>query len=106
MGKGMKENQILVIVKEPGKAPVVEPLFENTLEAFQEAVGGFIETVTLASDMILICNEEGLWQDLPFNMEVCGCDFYGTILAVGAKGDEFASLKASIVPAVMRMLGG
>ena len=40
----MKENQILVIIKEPGKDPVVEPLFDNTLEAFQEAVGGYIET--------------------------------------------------------------
>ena len=40
----MKENQILVIIKEPGKDPVVEPLFDNTLEAFQEAIGGYIET--------------------------------------------------------------
>ena len=106
MGKGMKENQILVVIKEPGKAPVVEPLFENTLEAFQKAVGGFIEAVTLASDLVLICNEEGRLMELPHNMDICGYDFCGTILAVGAKGDEFASLKASVVPAVMRMLGG
>ena len=41
----MKEKQILVVIKEPGKPPRVEPLFENTLEAFQKAVGGYIETV-------------------------------------------------------------
>lgn len=41
----MKEKQILVIRKEPGKLAEVEPLFENTLEAFQAAVGGYIETV-------------------------------------------------------------
>lgn len=27
MAKGMKENQIMVVVKEPGKPPRVEPLF-------------------------------------------------------------------------------
>lgn len=46
----MKENQIMVIIKEPGKEPYIEPLFENTLEAFQTAVGGYIETVTIATD--------------------------------------------------------
>lgn len=40
MKKGMKENQILVVIKEPGKEARVEPLFENTLKAFQKAVGG------------------------------------------------------------------
>ena len=42
-----KEKQILVIKKEPGKPAEIEPLFENTLEAFQEAVGGYIEAVTI-----------------------------------------------------------
>lgn len=46
----MKEKQILAVVKEPGQSPRVEPLFDNTLEAFQQAVGGYIETVTIASD--------------------------------------------------------
>lgn len=102
----MKEKQILVVVKEPGQSPRVEPLFDNTLEAFQQAVGGYIETVTIASDLIIICNEEGRLQDLPFNVELCGVGFVGTILAVGAKGDEFASLKASNIPFVLKCLGG
>ena len=69
-------------------------------------MGGYIETVTLATDLIIICNEEGRLLDLPFNIELCGVGFVGTILAVGAKGDEFASLKASCVPFVMKSLGG
>ena len=63
----MKENQILVIIKEPGKAPRVEPLFDNDLKAFQKAVGGYIETVTLATDLVIICNEEGRLKELPYN---------------------------------------
>ena len=102
----MKEKQILVIIKEPGEPPRVEPLFDNTLEAFQQAVGGYIETVTVATDLVIICNEEGRLQNLPFNCEFCGVGFVGTILAVGAKGEEFASLKASCVPFVLTSLGG
>lgn len=102
--KGLKENQILVVIKEPGQAPKVEPLFDNTLEAFQEAVGGYIETVTIAEDLVIICNEEGRLRGLPFNVNVCGIGFVGTVIAAGVKGDEFASLKSRHVPSVMRLL--
>lgn len=102
----MKEAQILAIVKDPGKPPRVEPLFDNTLEAFQRAVGGYIETVTVCSDLVLVVNEEGRIRCLPFNECVCGQPLYGPIVAVSVKGDEFASLKAKYVPMVMEMLGG
>ena len=102
----MKEKQILVIVKEPGKDPVVEPLFDNTLEAFQEAVGGYIETYSLAEGVCIICNEEGKLLGLPYNMSIFREDFVGTILVVGTKGDEFASLKASQVPALLSIFRG
>jgi hypothetical protein len=102
----MKEAQILTIVKEPGQPPRVEPLFTNTLQAFQEAVGGYIETVTIATDLVLIVNEEGrLREDMAYNCNVCGLDLFGPIVAVGVKRDEFASLRASWIPAVMQLLG-
>ena len=102
----MKENQILVIIKEPGKAARVEPLFENELEAFQQAVGGFIETVTVAADLVIICTEEGRLKGLPWNCTVFGVDFVGPVVVAGVKGEEFASIKAKYVPTVLRMLGG
>lgn len=102
----MKENQILVVIKEPGQAPRVEPLFENNLKTLQETVGGHIETVTITTDLAIICNEEGRLKGLPWNATAFGVDFVGTILAVGVKGEEFASIKAKCVPAVLRSLGG
>lgn len=102
----MKENQILVIIKEPGKAPVVEPLFDNDLKAFQDAVGGYIETVTFATDLVIVCNEEGRLRGLPHNTTVLGVDFCGTIVFAGVKDEEFASVRAVAVPMVLRMLGG
>lgn len=101
-----KEKQILIIKKEPGQPAEVVSRFDNTLEAFWRAVGGYIETVTLASDLCLICNEEGRLQGLPYNTTVCGVSFVGPVLAVGVKGEEFASVKGRMVPMVIQMLNG
>lgn len=80
-----------VIVKEPGKSAVDE-LVPNTLEALQKLVGGYIETVTIASDAVVICNEEGRLRGLPENCEVCGVPFCGTIVIAGIRGEEFADV--------------
>ena len=106
MNKGMKENQILVVIKEPEKPPRVEPLFDNQLEAFQAAVGGYIEAVTVTTDLVIICNEEGRLKRLPWNCTAFGVDFVGTVVVAGVKEDEFASVRAKYVPTVLRMLGG
>ena len=65
---------------------------ENTLKALQREVSGYIETVTIASDSVIICNEEGRILGLPDNCRVCGVDFVGTVLIVGTKGDEFCDV--------------
>ena len=45
-----------VIRKKPGCEPEVIDI-DNTLAALQQEVGGYIETVTIASDAVVICNE-------------------------------------------------
>ena len=35
-------------------------MMPNTLEALQAAVGGYIETVKLTTELTLVCNEEGI----------------------------------------------
>lgn len=102
----MKENQILVIIKEPGKPPVVEPCFDNTLEAFQKAVGGHTEAVTITANLVLICNAEGRLRGMPRNLNFLGLNFYGPVVAVASKGDEFTSIKASTVPFVLGFMKG
>ena len=102
---GMKERQILVVIKEPGKPAMVDPLFDNTLEAFQSAVGGYIECVPLNSDLVLICNEEGKLKRLPINIQM-GSDFIvGTIVICGVRGDEFSSIKGALIPRILDLLG-
>ena len=80
-----------VIYKAPGRAPEPRDI-PNTLEDLQAAVGGYIETVTFATDATVICNEEGRLQGLEPNCRFFGVDFVGPILIVGRKGDEFTDL--------------
>ena len=98
-----KQKNILVVIKEPGKAPYVEPCFPNTLESFQKAVGGYIETLTVCEDLVLIVNEEGLLRGMPFNCKVCGQPFVGTVVAVATERDEFASIPERFIPMVLRL---
>ena len=65
---------------------------DNTLKALQDAVGGYIETITVATDMVIICNEEGVIRGLPFNCDLCGHKFFGNILFVGVDGDDFGDI--------------
>lgn len=74
---------------------------DNTLKAFQKAVGGYIETVTFAENCCIICNEEGRLQELPYNCTIMGCDFVGTILCVSTRKDEFEDVSQNIADLFM-----
>lgn len=77
-----------VIGKQPEEpAQLIE--IENTLESLQKYVGGYIETVTIAEDACIVCNEEGRMLGLKRNCTLFGHEFVGPILLVGVKGDEF-----------------
>lgn len=84
-------KMISALIKRPGEPPRHVNV-SNSLEALQKNVGGYIETVTLASDLVIICDEEGRLKGKPYNCTVCGTDFVGEIIMVGANGEDFADL--------------
>lgn len=87
----MKNKKIRVLRKKPGKCPEFVEI-ENTLAALQHEVGGYIETVTIVSNLVIVCNKEGKIHRLPYNWTFCGETFVGTILLVGVRGDTFKSV--------------
>lgn len=82
-----------VIVKRVGHRPAIEEV-ENSLEAMQKLVGGHIETLTITSDCVLICDEEGFLKGKPLNCEVLGIKFCGDLVLAGRKRDEFTDVPA------------
>lgn len=89
--------KIKAFIKRPDEEFGHSTAVSNTLENFQRNVGGYIEAVTLGKvlgkgDLVIICNEEGRLRGLPYNCCICGIDFVGDIVAVGADGDEFCDV--------------
>jgi hypothetical protein len=60
------QEVIKVLVCEPMKKPEVRTI-SNNLEAQQRIVGGYIEVAARIKDIVLICNEEGKLEGLPYN---------------------------------------
>ena len=77
---------------------------ENTLEALQAEVGGHIETVTFTSDSCLVVNEEGLINNLPYNLTLCGLRLFGTVLLAGVNEDEGEFCDLPLAEAVLKYL--
>ena len=87
----MSDHKIHVYSKRVGEIPR-SVWISPTLANLQRTVGGYIETVTLARDLVIICDEEGRIKDKPYNCTVCGCDFRGDIIFCGVDGDDFGSV--------------
>ena len=86
------EEQIRILKIEPGKEPE-DTRIDNTLEAMQAAVGGYIQAVPLEPGAYIVCNEEGKLMGLEAN-RCFGTDILvGTFFIVGDNGGEdFCSL--------------
>ena len=88
------------LIKNPGDESFREIIIPtNDLGLLQQLVDGHIETVTLATDACVICNEEGRIKGLEHNCTYCGIDFVGTILIAGVDGDEFCDVPMSVAMA-------
>ena len=95
-------DMIRVVIKRPGEDPVTA-VMENTLTAFQRAVDGYIETVSLTEDVIIVCNEEGRLRDMEPNI----MGLAGPLVFVGYDGEDgFRALSDFEIDALMDMLGG
>lgn len=72
---------------------------ENTLEALQHEVGGYIETITLASDLVLICDEEGRLKGKKVNepASIFKQDMVGDVLIVSTDEDDFESVSERLI---------
>ena len=91
----MKKDTIRVLRKRPGE-PWNLGLIQNDLESLQHFVDGYIETVTITSDLVLICNEEGRIRNMEYNTNILNLPIYGPIIIAGVNKDEFDDIPADV----------
>lgn len=80
-----------VLVKRPG-LPLRAEVVENTLRSMQDLVDGPIECVTVATDLAIVCNEEGRLRGLSPSATILGTQFVGPVAFVGVRGEDFMSI--------------
>lgn len=81
---------------------------ENKLEALQEAVRGYIETITLIPDKaVMIVNEEGRILGMAANhaaSTIAGGLIVGPAIVVGVDGEDFCDVPEDVVQRIIVML--
>lgn len=94
----MDDKTIKVLVVEPMKSCRVAEI-PDKLEVMQAIVGGYIQEVApFTEPVVIVCNEEGKLQDLPYNRPLLdrnGLPYdivCGTFFIAGVQGEHFASL--------------
>ncbi len=92
------------ILKKVGEAPKIIEI-ENTLEALQDAVGGWIEAIYLDNNAVLICDEEGKLKGLPSNFVTSSDIIVGDVLFVSVADEDFTDITAEAEQTVMDLLG-
>ena len=79
---------------------ITEVNIENTLEALQAAVDGYIETVRLVPGRaVMIVNEEGLLREMAPNAIAslaAGTQIVGPALVVGVDGEDFTDIPEDV----------
>jgi len=105
----MKEQNIKVLVFEPGYKPYVKEI-PNTLEAKQQIVGGPIAPINWFDDVMLIVNDDRwLFKGNPANFFIKNEDgrvidiVYGNAFFCCGAGEEFGSITNELIEKYSRM---
>ena len=88
-------NKITAVIKRPGEDAELATI-ENELHQLQNLVGGYIECVTIEPGLVAVVDEEGLLKDYGFNMKLGIHQLFGTIVFVGADGEEFTNCPTTV----------
>lgn len=88
-------DRIKVIIKRPGEQIGHMTHIANTVESFQNHVGGYYEEIHIGSNEVMIVNEEGKLRGLPKNFRV-GINFpdfiRGTAIICGKSGSGYSDV--------------
>ena len=93
------------ILKHPNSNPQIIEI-DNTLDALQGAVGGYIEHVKLTDTVGIICNEDGKFNGSDPNFAVASMAdvIMGTALFVGEGEEDFTDLNDADTAILMLLL--
>ena len=82
--------KIKVIVKYCGRQPI-----EHKISKSSRVLKDFV-VVEIASDLYLLFRKYARALGYPFNANICGVDFHGTVVFAGRNGDKLTDVPLDI----------
>lgn len=106
-------GKVTVLQAKVNEEPEVK-VIENNIDEMQKIVGGWIETVRISKDIIMVVNEEGMLQELPFNFFTMVStsdgnsvkpvdEILGDVFFVSIAGEDFSSLDKVQIKMIKKM---
>ena len=94
-----------ILIVEPDRHPRMAEI-PHSLEAMQQIVGGYIAiTYPWEDPVALVCDEEGLLKQLPFNRLVAHqCAIFGTFFLCGIGEEDLTDLPDQLADKYTRLL--
>ena len=92
-----------IVVKKVGQNPEVKEI-NGELHEMQEIVGGHIECINIADNILCVCNEEGKFNGLPANFVFGGDVIAGDVFFVAAGEEDFESLNNYQIEVIMNTM--
>ena len=94
-----------ILIVAPDRYPRIAEI-PHTLEAMQQTVGGYIEITSPWRDPVaLVCDEEGLLKQLPFNRLVAPQSaIFGPFFLCGIGEEDLTDLPEELADKYMRLL--
>ncbi len=84
-----------VIVKEPEEQYGRFEEIDGSLGTLQSIVDGYIETMQLSDDLVIVCNEDGRLLNLPTNVQINDVELVGTIIVCRVGDEDFEDVDLS-----------
>lgn len=84
-------NKIRVFIKRPNEDPFMAPISNDT-ETLQSYVAGTVQKVTLCEDFAILYDGNSALSDKKFNFTIGRHQFFGTVIFVGLKDNEFTDV--------------
>lgn len=95
---------IKIVYKKPQEKAVVMEI-ENTLESFQELIGGYIETISVndKGDIVMLFDEEGKLKDLEKNVLLGDTSIVGNVIFALRGDEDIESLTDEMINAILKI---
>lgn len=91
-----KQKYIWVIIKHPKDKRGHAERIPNSIETMMEIVGGDLELLTVAENLVIICNADGVENGEKYNCDVMGVPITGTLIVAGVRGEEIINTPITV----------